>query len=147
MWVEAGVSRRGGGTISLLASSGSQTIKQAHSSTLFLSIIFPPPNEHIQPNHSPNMAPPPDFDNGPATFDYTPPAALLTGRIAIVTGANIGLGLETAIQLARLDPKLIVLAVRSLEKGEAAKREIAEKSGLAEERVVVRALDMASFAR
>jgi NAD(P)-dependent dehydrogenase (short-subunit alcohol dehydrogenase family) len=43
----------------------------------------------------------------------------LTGRTAVVTGANSGLGLETARELARKGASL-VLAVRSLDKGNAA---------------------------
>ena len=42
-----------------------------------------------------------------------------SGRTAIVTGANTGLGLETAKALAAKGAR-VVLAVRNLEKGEAA---------------------------
>lgn len=47
-----------------------------------------------------------------------------SGRLALVTGANSGLGLETAKQLARHGAQ-VVLAVRDSAKGEAALREIA----------------------
>ncbi|KAH8925794.1 NAD(P)-binding protein [Atractiella rhizophila] len=47
----------------------------------------------------------------------------LTGRTAIVTGANAGLGFETSLALLRMKPKRLILAVRSLEKG----KEAAEK--------------------
>lgn len=81
------------------------------------------------------------------TLHYSPTEAALTGRTALVTGANSGLGLETAVHLARLDPKVLILAVRTASKGEAARDEIAERSGLDRARIQVWELDMASFAR
>jgi len=45
------------------------------------------------------------------------------GRIAIVTGANIGLGYETTLSLAQKDTK-IIMACRNLEKAEKAKADI-----------------------
>ncbi|MFP3322368.1 oxidoreductase [Planococcus sp. SIMBA_160] len=51
----------------------------------------------------------------------------MTGKTAIITGANSGLGLETAKSFARLDAR-IILAVRNLDKGTAAKQEILDES-------------------
>lgn len=70
----------------------------------------------------------------------------LAARTVIVTGSNSGLGLETAIRLASLSPKLLILAVRTVAKGETARTEIARRSELAPNRVQVWELDMASFA-
>lgn len=47
----------------------------------------------------------------------------------IVTGSNTGLGLEAARHLARLGASKLILAVRNLDKGLAAKRSIQESSG------------------
>jgi retinol dehydrogenase-12 len=54
-----------------------------------------------------------------------PPTADFTGQSIIITGSNIGLGLEAARQLVRLNATLIILAVRDVRKGESAKEDIA----------------------
>ena len=61
------------------------------------------------------------------TFDDIPDQ---TGRIAVVTGANTGIGLETARMLAQKGAR-VVLACRNPEKGEAAARRIAAELGSA----------------
>ena len=66
----------------------------------------------------------------------------LTGRSAVVTGANTGLGLETARALAAKGAT-VVLAVRNLEKGEAAVADIT--AGLPDADVSIQALDLASL--
>lgn len=65
------------------------------------------------------------------------------GRVAVVTGANSGLGLVTATELARHGAK-VVLAVRNTIAGEKAAAEIRESTPGAE--LEVRALDLASLA-
>jgi retinol dehydrogenase-12 len=52
---------------------------------------------------------------------WLPPAhhVDLSGQTVIVTGSNIGLGLETVKHLARMNPENSILAVRSTSKGEA----------------------------
>lgn len=66
----------------------------------------------------------------------------LTGRVAVVTGANTGLGLETARELAAKNAT-VVLAVRDLIKGESARADIA--AGVPDADVSVQALDLASL--
>ena len=65
-----------------------------------------------------------------------------TGRVAVVTGANTGLGLETARELARSNAS-VVLAVRNLEKGMHAIDDI--RADQPNARVELQELDLASL--
>jgi NAD(P)-dependent dehydrogenase (short-subunit alcohol dehydrogenase family) len=64
------------------------------------------------------------------------------GRLAIVTGANSGIGYQTARYLARAGAT-VILACRSAAKGEAARAKIAAENAAA--KVEVRALDVADL--
>lgn len=66
-----------------------------------------------------------------------------SGRVAVVTGANGGLGLETARVLAGKGA-LVVMAARNLDKADVARRTII--AGNARANLDVRALDLASMA-
>jgi NAD(P)-dependent dehydrogenase (short-subunit alcohol dehydrogenase family) len=65
------------------------------------------------------------------------------GRVAVVTGANSGIGFITARELARVGAR-VVLAVRDAEKGAAAAREI--KAAVPNAELEVGSLDLASLA-
>ncbi|MGB5759087.1 MAG: oxidoreductase, partial [Acidimicrobiales bacterium] len=65
-----------------------------------------------------------------------------TGRIAVVTGANSGLGLETARELARRGAS-VVLAVRNPDKGQAAVDDI--RSDIPDADLRLLQLDLASL--
>lgn len=54
------------------------------------------------------------------------PTRSFSGQTIIVTGSNVGLGLEAARHFTRLGAAKVILAVRSLSKGEAAKQSIEE---------------------
>lgn len=76
---------------------------------------------------------------------FTPPYPTndFTGQTVVVTGSNTGLGREAARHLVRLNAEKVILAVRNLEKGQAAKDLIEaseNKVGVAE----VWELDLAS---
>jgi len=66
-----------------------------------------------------------------------------TGRVAVVTGANGGLGLETTRELAR-HGALVVMGVRNMEKAEQARAEIL--ADVPDALLEVRPLDLASLA-
>lgn len=63
-------------------------------------------------------------------FFVTPPYPTqdFTGLTAIVTGSNTGLGLEAARHLVRLNAERVILAVRSISKGENAKESIEQST-------------------
>ena len=52
------------------------------------------------------------------------------GQTVIVTGANVGLGLEASVKFVQLGAKKVILAVRTLSKGEEAKEEIERRTGV-----------------
>ncbi|PYH49501.1 NAD(P)-binding protein [Aspergillus saccharolyticus JOP 1030-1] len=74
----------------------------------------------------------------------------LTGQTIIVTGANTGLGLECSKQLLELGLSQLIIAVRSIAKGEEAKQQLlnqyrGQRSDSSKVRVEVWPLDLASY--
>jgi len=57
------------------------------------------------------------------------PTASFSGQTIIVTGSNVGLGLEAARHFAQLGAAQVILAVRSIAKGEAAAKSIHDSIG------------------
>lgn len=55
-----------------------------------------------------------------------PKSVKLDGKTAIITGANVGLGLDASKELAQHGLSRLIVAVRSRTKGEAARQEILE---------------------
>ena len=74
------------------------------------------------------------------------PTASYVGKTIIVTGSNVGLGKEAARHFVRLGASRLVLAVRSLDKGNAAKHDIEATTKCASSVIKVWPLDMASYA-
>ena len=78
----------------------------------------------------------------------TPPKQThdFSNQTIIVTGANIGLGLEAARQFAKLNCARLILAVRTLSKGQDAKASILQSTGRTEDFIEVWELDMSRTA-
>lgn len=68
----------------------------------------------------------------------------LSSKVAIITGANAGLGFESAKQLLNLNLSHLILAVRTVSKGEVAARQLRTLAPKAT--VQVWQLDMCSYA-
>lgn len=68
-----------------------------------------------------------------------------SGRVVLVTGANSGVGKETALALAGAGAT-VAMASRDTAKGAAAAAEVRARSGAPADRVQVLTLDLASFA-
>ncbi|KAK8034082.1 NAD(P)-binding protein [Apiospora rasikravindrae] len=79
-------------------------------------------------------------------FNSVPPIPAditLAGKTVLVTGANVGLGLECARHFLSLRASLLVMAVRALSKGEAAAQGL--RAEFPDAAIEVWELDMASF--
>jgi NAD(P)-dependent dehydrogenase (short-subunit alcohol dehydrogenase family) len=79
-------------------------------------------------------------------FESLPyPTSSFTGKTVIITGSNTGLGKEAARHIARLGAETLIFAVRSLEKGEAAKQDIERSTKCGKDVIQVWHLDMANY--
>ncbi|OHF03276.1 short-chain dehydrogenase [Colletotrichum orchidophilum] len=74
------------------------------------------------------------------------PTGSYAGKTVIVTGSNVGLGKEAARHYARLGASKLIIAVRSLDKGRAAKQDIEATTGCGKNVIDVWQLDMSSYA-
>ncbi|KIW54138.1 hypothetical protein PV05_06520 [Exophiala xenobiotica] len=74
-----------------------------------------------------------------------PPPNSFDGQTVLITGANTGLGREAARQALQLGASTVIMGVRTLSKGEAAKEDIRESTGVRPEAIEVWQLDMESF--
>jgi NAD(P)-dependent dehydrogenase (short-subunit alcohol dehydrogenase family) len=67
------------------------------------------------------------------------------GKTCIVTGANVGLGLEAARHIARLGASKVILASRNYEKGEEAQKSIEETTKCGSDVIETWQLDLCSY--
>ena len=67
------------------------------------------------------------------------------GKTVLITGANVGLGLEAATKFATLGASTLILGVRSLERGKAAKRQIEQITHCKTNVIQLVQIDMGDF--
>lgn len=72
------------------------------------------------------------------------PKINLNGQTYIVTGSNTGLGFESSRYINKLGTEKLIMAVRSISKGETARAEILRSTGREESSIEVWELDMGS---
>jgi retinol dehydrogenase 12 len=79
-------------------------------------------------------------------FRFTPPYPThdFSGQTVIVTGSNVGLGFEAARHFARLNCAKLILAVRTISKGEEAKESILATTKRTDDCIEVWPLDLLS---
>jgi NAD(P)-dependent dehydrogenase (short-subunit alcohol dehydrogenase family) len=73
------------------------------------------------------------------------PTTSFQGKTVIVTGSNVGLGLEASRWIVRLGASRLILACRSVEKGRVAAKDIQISTGCSPDTLDVWQLDMASY--
>jgi len=73
------------------------------------------------------------------------PTADFSGQTIIITGSNTGLGLEAARHIVRLGAAKVILAVRTISKGEAAAKDIIESTKVKENVIEVWQVDLSSY--
>lgn len=73
------------------------------------------------------------------------PTQSFAGQTIIITGSNVGLGKEAARHIARLGASKLILAVRNVEAGEEAKRDIENTTKCGKSVIEVWKLDLASY--
>ncbi|PON20125.1 short-chain dehydrogenase [Trichoderma gamsii] len=73
------------------------------------------------------------------------PTASFSHKTIIITGANSGLGKEAARYYSKLGCTRLILAVRNVSAGEAARKDILATTSAAESTIAVWEVDMASF--
>ncbi|KAL9614492.1 MAG: hypothetical protein Q9167_001020 [Letrouitia subvulpina] len=74
------------------------------------------------------------------------PTVRFDSKTVLITGANTGLGFEAALKYAALGAAKLLLAVRSIDKGNAAKAKIIKETGFNFNNICVLHVDLGTFA-
>ena len=95
---------------------------------------------------------PPEGARGPkllwwsARHPPNEPTISFESKTVLVTGANTGLGFEAALKYATLGAAKLILAVRSIDKGNAAKAKIVQRTGFNKDSILIIEVDLGNFA-
>ena len=103
--------------------------------------------------HAPTERPggPPKGAQGPkllwwsARHPPNDPTVSFESKTVLVTGANTGLGFEAALKYAALGAANLLLAVRSVDKGNAAKAKIVQQTGFNPDAISIHQVDLSNF--
>jgi len=81
-------------------------------------------------------------------FIHYPPAptASFKGRTCVVTGSNVGLGLDACRWMVQLGASKVIIACRNVEKGKVAAKDIQETTSCSADNLDVWQLDLSSYA-
>lgn len=74
-----------------------------------------------------------------------PPTASFNGKTVIITGGNVGLGLEACRWIVKLGASQVILACRNVEKGKAAAKDIQASTSCSPDILKVWKLDLSSY--
>jgi retinol dehydrogenase-12 len=88
----------------------------------------------------------PTFFHSQLLVTPTHPTTDFTGKTVIVTGSNVGLGLEAARHFVRLNCAKLIIAVRTASKGQAAKESILSSTKRTDDCIEVWELDLGNNA-
>ena len=73
------------------------------------------------------------------------PKTSFAGKTILITGANSGLGFEASMKFATLGASSLIFGVRSLQRGEEAKKLICQRTGYLLSNIKIFQLDMSNF--
>ncbi|KAL8917576.1 MAG: hypothetical protein Q9208_007859 [Pyrenodesmia sp. 3 TL-2023] len=99
-----------------------------------------------RPDGPPKVAPGPKLLWWSARHPPEDPSVRFDSKTILVTGANTGLGFEAALKYAALGAAKLILAVRSIDKGNAAKARIVEATTINAANISVLSVDLGTFA-
>ncbi|KAI4190693.1 MAG: hypothetical protein L6R41_000629 [Letrouitia leprolyta] len=99
-----------------------------------------------RPGGPPKIAPGPRLLWWSARHPPENPTVRFDGKTVLITGANTGLGFEAAMKYAALGAAKLLLAVRSVDKGNAAKAKVVQETGFRTEDISILYVDLGIFA-